>query len=358
MLDLMAVGSVQGDGLPLYIYTIIRILREMRVTQQVSGGSFDYRLFKQKMDSLQLVKGQNGPLDQRIDILESFMDKGQTYAFASKKARNKSKSRNIWKPVVRIPRKLHLLNLDLTSVQAGQLTIVDLSCPCITADTACALFNICLSLFLEQDNTIGRVIALDEAHKYMTDSVEAKELTQSLLSTIRLQRHVAARIFVSTQEPTISPALLDLCSVTIVHRFSSPAWLSVLKSHLAGASTLVESRRVDQNTSTVLDNTDSMGTSSLNGGMSTAAKIFNRIVSLHTGEALLFSPSAAIRLVEADTLETCEQGLERLRILPDGDGVAAQNQQSGLVARLGHGVLKVRVRNRVTKDGGESVMAA
>ena len=45
------------------------------------------------------------------------------------------------------------------------LTIVDLSCPCITAEAACSLFNICLGLFLEQPTSIGRVVALDEAHK-------------------------------------------------------------------------------------------------------------------------------------------------------------------------------------------------
>jgi hypothetical protein len=45
------------------------------------------------------------------------------------------------------------------------LTIVDLSCPCVTPEGACALFNMALSLFLEQQTTVGRVVALDEAHK-------------------------------------------------------------------------------------------------------------------------------------------------------------------------------------------------
>jgi hypothetical protein len=50
-------------------------------------------------------------------------------------------------------------------LQPGSLTIVDLSCPCIEASSACALFDMCLSIYLEQKTTIGRVIALDEAHK-------------------------------------------------------------------------------------------------------------------------------------------------------------------------------------------------
>lgn len=119
--------------------------------------------------------------------------------------------------------------------RSGQLTIVDLSCPCVTAEMACSLFNICLSLFLEQKaDDVGRVIALDEAHKYMTNSAECQALTEPLLATIRLQRHLGARVIIPTQEPTISPKLLDLCSVTIVHRFTSPDRLTALGRHLAG----------------------------------------------------------------------------------------------------------------------------
>src|SRR5450432_131959 len=70
----------------------------------------------------------------------------------------------------------------------------------------------------------------------MNASAEANTLTGTLLSTIRLQRHLGARIVISTQEPTISPALLDLSSVTIVHRFTSPYWLRSLRQHLAAAA--------------------------------------------------------------------------------------------------------------------------
>ncbi|KAK3331156.1 hypothetical protein B0H66DRAFT_598651 [Apodospora peruviana] len=100
---------------------------------------------------------------------------------------------------------------------------VDLSCPCVTAELAYSLSNICLSLFLEQDSAkVGRVVALDEAHKYMNELAECQTLTENLLSTIRLQRHLGARVLIATQEPTISHKLLDLCSVTVVHRFTSP----------------------------------------------------------------------------------------------------------------------------------------
>ncbi|KAJ4152907.1 hypothetical protein LMH87_009425 [Akanthomyces muscarius] len=67
--------------------------------------------------------------------------------------------------------------------EPGLLTIIDLSCPCISPDTACSLFNACLSMFLEQDYHCGRVVALDEAHKYMSNSPESTTLTNTILAT-------------------------------------------------------------------------------------------------------------------------------------------------------------------------------
>lgn len=175
---------------------------------------------------------------------------------------------------------------------------MDLSCPCVTAETACSLFGICLSLFLEQSTNVGRFVALDEAHKYTTDSAECQTLTESLLSVIRLQRHLGARVFISTQEPTISPRLLDLCSVTIVHRFTSPEWLKILRKHLAGASQEVAARSEgflgacnEQESQP-----DERGTTAPFHlkGFDMGMEKFSKIVTLKTGEALLFAPSAIV----------------------------------------------------------------
>lgn len=54
---------------------------------------------------------------------------------------------------------------EIWSFEAGTLTIVDLSCPFVDESAACALFDICLALFLEERGNVGRIIALDEAHK-------------------------------------------------------------------------------------------------------------------------------------------------------------------------------------------------
>lgn len=158
----------------------------------------------------------------------------------------------------------------------------------------------------------------------MNASAEALTLTNTLLSVIRLQRHLGARIIISTQEPTISPLLLDLCSITIVHRFTSPNWMRALKSHLAGVIT--------DGTHPQMDTEDEADGDSKLYDMDKAPRIFNEIVRLHVGEALVFAPAAIIGLKQGGSKEEETE-------------------------RLGSGYLKIRVRNRLTTDGGMSVMA-
>ncbi|EFQ36041.1 uncharacterized protein GLRG_11185 [Colletotrichum graminicola M1.001] len=293
MLHLMAAGD---GNMPLYLHVVTRILRDMRLEQQNKGLPFSYHTFKQKLAQTDLTPMQQAPLNQRLETLESFMVNG------------KSKEKSIdWEP------------------KAGQLTIVDLSCPCVTAEMACLLFNICLSLFLEKKSRIGRVVALDEAHKYMQESSESKTLTNSLLSTIRLQRHLGVRVLISTQEPTVSTKLLDLCSMTVVHRFTSPDWLHTLRGHLAGVSSVLSAMPEQQDLGGEVSPV-------VVGDKNAAGELFAKIVSLQTGQALVFAPSAIIGL---------------------GD------QKNGAVAaiqRLAHRPLLVKVRSRLTQDGGKTVM--
>lgn len=133
----------------------------------------------------------------------------------------------------------------------------------------------------------------------MTESNASQIFTDSLLTLIREQRHKAVRTIIATQEPTISPKLLDLCSMTFVHRFTSPDWLITLKQRLAVGQDPV-----------------AMGT------------LFSEIIGLDVGEALLFSPSAMMDVEEGQ--------IKKLGVLP----------------------VRFRTRKRVTRDGGRSIMAA
>lgn len=78
MLDLMAVGA---GTVPLYIHVIQRVLRDMRIEQQATGGAFNYKKFKKIIDNEDLTAQQRVPLDQRLETLESFMVKKPTKYF-------------------------------------------------------------------------------------------------------------------------------------------------------------------------------------------------------------------------------------------------------------------------------------
>jgi hypothetical protein len=147
---------------------------------------------------------------------------------------------------------------------------------------------------------MSSLAVLDEAHKYLQNSDSAR-LTQSISNTIRLQRHLATRVIIATQEPTvIPPAMLDLASIIVCHRFSSPAWCAHLARHVSAGS-------------------DSAAAS---------ASWYQQVMLLPTGHALVFSPAAVITADER-----------------------------GGVGLLGRDHLKLRVRPRLTRDGGASLLA-
>ncbi|KAI9709382.1 MAG: hypothetical protein M1812_007718 [Candelaria pacifica] len=300
MMNLMAVSG--GDGpVPLYVEIIFKILRQMAIETRGASG-VNYSTFKKRLASEGFSRDQCGPLNLRLELLESFMEPSAVLGAPtapksqgqSKRAAKRGAASDIW------------------AFPPGTLTIVDLSCPFVDRDAACVLFDICLSIFLEKRGDAGRIVALDEAHKFMTTSAAASQFTESLLQTIRLQRHLATRVVIATQEPTISPKLLDLSTVTFVHRFTSPDWLRTLETHLAGASAF------------------SNGSDKRN-----IKKIFEAIVNLDVGEALLFSPSAM--------LDVGKEG--------------AHQDDDEKIVKLGTRYLNVRIRKRLTADGGKSVLA-
>ncbi|PHH53299.1 hypothetical protein CFIMG_002051RA [Ceratocystis fimbriata CBS 114723] len=332
MLNLMVASS--GGRMPLYLHTVMRILRELRISQQQRGGAFNYQEFKNAIKAQPFTKEQSAPLQQRLETLESFMVKQDTRKpYMTRRYETANSTFHSVKDQGAI---------DWTSV-GGQLTIIDLSCPCVTAEQACSLFDICLSLFLEQNTDLGRVIALDESHKYMNETDESKVFTESLLSAIRLQRHNGSRIIISTQEPTVSPNLLDLCSITIVHRFTSPVWFQVLRRHLAGAfetGSYHESGASDSDLPTS-EESQQVLSASKRYQAPPSPEFFSNIVQLRTGEAFLFAPSGMVNATARGQSET----------------PAVATQADWQPVFLGHGIMKVRIRNRITVDGGKSIIA-
>ena len=160
------------------------------------------------------------------------------------------------------------------------------------------------------------VVVLDEAHKYLINSDTAR-LTRSISSIIRMQRHLATRVIIATQvghhhstvthspcslhvqEPTvIPPTILDLASFIVCHRFTSPSWCRHLAQHVSAG-----------------DNAET-------------AQWFQDVMLLATGQCVVFSPSSLVM-----TSNDCS------------------------VRLLGRGYLKLRVRPRLTLDGGTSLLA-
>lgn len=115
----------------------------------------------------------------------------------------------------------------------------------------------------------------------------------------------------------MQPQLLDLCSMTIVHRFTSPAWLEVLRAHLPGAS-----EEQDQENA--------------RAGLET---LFDEIVNLRVGESVLFAPAAMLDVVVA----------------ADARG-GADGQK--LVTKLGRAHLTLQTRERITDNAGGTVVAS
>lgn len=113
---------------------VVKILREMA---EVAAGDFDFADFKKRLRDTDFTPMQRTPLNQRIEVLESFLDldnKSSCFDFGS-----------------------------------GSITVVDLSCPFVDENTACVLFNICLGVYLESSSSeIGKIVAVDEAHKAST----------------------------------------------------------------------------------------------------------------------------------------------------------------------------------------------
>ncbi|KAH7398931.1 hypothetical protein DE146DRAFT_719015 [Phaeosphaeria sp. MPI-PUGE-AT-0046c] len=258
MLTLMNVSA--SDQTPLYMAQVMQILREM----STAGGAFDYDAFKQHLKKKKFNPAQSSMLQMRLDILESFLDASD--------------------------------NHPEPNFSTGEITIMDMSCPFVDANTASILFRIGLKLYRQTEGT-GKMIVLDEAHKYMLDAPGAKALNESLLETIRMQRHYGVRVVVSTQEPTLLTDLIALCSITVIHRFSSPAWLSAIKRHIPTAA----------------DEHDTL---------------LRRIERLTTGRAIVYSPSAVLGYDDSGNLI---MGTSKM--------------------------IDVTIRERLTNDGGRSVLA-
>jgi hypothetical protein len=127
MLTLMAVNESANP--PLYLASVTKILRQMAME---GNGEFNYLDFKARLNQCQFNPSQLNMLELRLDLLESFLDLDDS--------------------------------CQEPSFLPGEITIMDMSCPFVDANTACVLFSIGLQNYLQSEAS-GKMIVLDEAHK-------------------------------------------------------------------------------------------------------------------------------------------------------------------------------------------------
>ncbi|TGO45426.1 hypothetical protein BOTNAR_0670g00010 [Botryotinia narcissicola] len=244
MLSLMAVKT--SEEMPLYLQTITRVLRVLRLAHQINGKPFHYGEFKKHLEDLRLTTGQEGPLIQRLDTLESFMPIEQRSAKSS------------------------------PPLKRGKGTD----------------WSIKVTSFLEilkEKSNIGKVVALEEAQK-----------------------------------------------------------LKCLRSHVAALHNSGSNSQDDE---------------------SMRMNVFKEIVTLRVGEALLFAPEAVIHK-DCDRI-SLSPGNESSTTLISGNSnnnVSEKGKEKAIerdddndeqtLRKLGTDYVKIKVRARLTSDGGRSVLAA
>lgn len=119
----------------------------MAIRNSGSTG-IDYDAFLLEVRRRDFAKGQNTPLQMRLELLQALMEKAQRR----------------WLEQWYKDHPQQQQQMDIWSFQPGSLTIIDLSDPWYNEGAACALFDICLHLFLELGPKTGKIVALDEAH--------------------------------------------------------------------------------------------------------------------------------------------------------------------------------------------------
>lgn len=130
--------------------------------------------------------------------------------------------------------------------QPGRLIIVDLRDEFIEKEQALGLFVTLLNVFsgaglddprgnADQPSQIfNKLIVFDEAHKYMSGP-----LVGHVVEVIREMRHKGVTAIIASQDPiNVPPAIIELSSAVILHRFNSPNWLKHIQKSLVALNDL------------------------------------------------------------------------------------------------------------------------
>ncbi len=191
-------GAYGNDA--LYIRQLVAIMRRHR-----SGLTIDK--FRQEIAAAGLPQGTQRLADDRLNLAEPYIDDEQRLG---------------------------------ELLRPGRTVIVDLRDEWIEKDEALGLFVVMLRIFAAtkfEGRDFNKLVVFDEAHKYITES----DLIGQVVETIREMRHQATTVVIASQDPLSVPrAVIELTSILLLHRMTSPAWLKHLKSALAALGEIEE----------------------------------------------------------------------------------------------------------------------
>lgn len=125
-------------------------------------------------------------------------------------------------------------------IRPGRTIIVDLRDPWIEKDEALGLFVVMMRIFAAAKHeraSFNKLVVFDEAHKYISES----ELISQVVETIREMRHQATSVVIASQDPLSVPrSVIELTSILILHRMTSPQWLRHLKTAITALEDVSE----------------------------------------------------------------------------------------------------------------------
>eukprot|EP01127_Copromyxa_protea_P000966 TRINITY_DN1089_c0_g2_i2.p1 TRINITY_DN1089_c0_g2~~TRINITY_DN1089_c0_g2_i2.p1 ORF type:complete len:675 (+),score=111.78 TRINITY_DN1089_c0_g2_i2:87-2027(+) len=188
----------EGDN-QLYVASMLTLLRGYQRSAVVP----EFQGFLRQVQVACNIKSQEGPLSQRMALLE---------AFVAESNMNSS---------------LREHGADLLScLGPGVLVVADLTDPLLSSTEANGIFQVLTEQFrtVPLSGGCGKLLALDECHKFMCGE-STDGLSNAIINAARLMRHDGLRLVVSTQSPkALAPELLELVTVAILHRFHSRDW--------------------------------------------------------------------------------------------------------------------------------------
>jgi DNA phosphorothioation-dependent restriction protein DptH len=123
-------------------------------------------------------------------------------------------------------------------LKPGRTLIVDMRDEWMEKDQALGLFLVIMNTLAQAEDNgtlFNKLMVFDEAHKYISES----GLIAEVVAMIREMRHWATSVVIASQDPLSVPrAIIELTSILVLHRMTSPQWLKHLRSAIVALDDL------------------------------------------------------------------------------------------------------------------------